>query len=120
MSLTTWPLGNRTSRLWIGVESALFFLKRIFIPETDGAVSIGKNAINSVGKLIAAPYAVCHAIISMWSAALKVQGDVTAADDALAFLVGGCNLLTEGALLACDEAVHLRERVLLSRSSQSD
>jgi hypothetical protein len=102
------------------VESALFFLKRIFIPETDGAVSIGKNAINSVGKLIAAPYAVCHAIISMWSAALKVQGDVTAADDALAFLVGGCNLLTEGALLACDEAVHLRERVLLSRSSQSD
>ncbi len=84
------------------MESALFFSKRIFIPETDGAVSIGKNAINSVGKLIVAPYAVCHAVSSMWSAALKVRGDVTAADDALAFLVGGCVLLAEGALLACD------------------
>jgi hypothetical protein len=51
---------------------------------------------------IVAPYAVCRAVSSMWSAALKVRGDVTAPDDALAFLVGGCVLLSEGPLLACD------------------
>ena len=102
------------------MESALFFSKRIFIPETDGAVSIGKNAINLVGNLIVAPYAVCHAVSSMQSAALNAPGDVAAADDDLAFLVGGCVLLAEGALLACDGAVCFRERLLLSRSSQSD
>ena len=45
-------------------------------------------------------------------------------DDVLAFLVGGGAVLVGGGvaevLLACDGAVRLRERLLLSRSSQSD
>jgi hypothetical protein len=73
--------------------SFIFFKKNIhsrhkwFIPDTNGAVSAGKNAINSVGNLISALYVIFHEASSMLSAALKVCEDVTAADDALAFLV---------------------------------
>jgi hypothetical protein len=54
----------------------------------------------------------------MLSAALKVSGDVTAADDALDFLVSDSVLLAE-VLLTSDGDVRLREHLLLSRSSQS-
>jgi hypothetical protein len=93
-------------------EISFTFFKR------NGAVSAEKNAINWIGKLKVAPYVIFHALSSMLSAALKKCGDVTAADDALDFLVGGSLLLAE-ALLACNGAVCLREWLLLSRSSQS-
>jgi hypothetical protein len=77
------------------VVSVSSFSKGIFIPATAGAVSARKNAINSIGNLIITLYVTFHIISSMLSMALKVYGDVnaandvTAADDALAFLVGG-------------------------------
>jgi hypothetical protein len=57
------------------------------------------NLINWIWGLKVTPYVVFHAIISMLSMALKDCSDVTAADDALDFLVGGSVHLAE-ALLA--------------------
>jgi hypothetical protein len=55
---------------------------------------------------------------------LVVSGSIGRVDDVLAFLVGGGVVLVGGGvaevLLACDGTVRLRDRLLLSRSSQSD
>jgi hypothetical protein len=82
-------------------------------------VSAREKAVNLIGNLIVAPYVAFPAASSMLSTVLKVSDDATAGDDALDFLVGGSVLLAED-LLACDGAVCLRERLLLSKSSQSD